>query len=193
MDIYLGTQGWSYRDWVGSLYPPGTTAREYLARYAEQFDAVELDTTFYGTPPPDRIQLWDRSTPDRFLFTAKTPRTVTHDRRLMDAEEEFGGFLRVMSGLGRKLGPILIQLPPDFTVAERPALENFLPLLPDDFRFAIEFRHRSWLSDDTYDLLRSYRVAWTMIDLSYMPRHVELTTDFTYVRWLGDRRQIQRV
>jgi uncharacterized protein YecE (DUF72 family) len=191
--IYLGTQGWSYKDWVGTLYPPRTGSRDYLSHYAQEFNAVELDTTFYGTPLPDRIQLWDRSTPDEFQFTAKTPRTVTHDRRLVDAQDDFEEFLRVMSGLGPKLGAILIQLPPDFTTAERPVLESFVQGLPPDFRFAVEFRHRSWLNDETYEFLRTNHVAWTMIDLVYMPRQVECTADFTYVRWLGDRRKIQRV
>lgn len=193
MKIYLGTQGWSYKDWVGALYPPRTVARDYLTHYAQEFDTVELDTTFYGTPLPDRIRLWDRSTPADFQFTAKTPRTVTHDRRLVDAQDDFEQFLRVMAGLGTKLGAILIQLPPDFTTDERPALESFIRKLPLDFRFAVEFRHRSWLSEETYELLRLHRVAWTMIDLIYMPRQIECTTDFTYVRWLGDRRQIQRM
>jgi uncharacterized protein YecE (DUF72 family) len=191
--IYLGTQGWSYKDWVGTLYPPRTSSRDYLSHYAQEFDAVELDTTFYGTPLPDRVQLWDRSTPADFQFTAKTPRSVTHDRRLIDAQADFEEFLSVMSGLGPKLGAILIQLPPDFTTDERPALEEFVSKLPPDFRFAVEFRHRSWLSDETYSFLRLHHVAWTMIDLVYMPRQIESTADFTYVRWLGDRRRIQRV
>ena len=193
MNIYLGTQGWSYKDWVGSLYPPRTASRDYLAHYAEHFDAVELDTTFYGTPSADRIALWDRSTSGDFQFTAKTPRIVTHDRRLVDADDDFTEFMRVISGLGEKLGAVLIQLPPDFSVAERPALESFIGRLPADFRFAVEFRHRSWLSEETYDLLRRHGLAWTMIDLVYMPKEVQCTANFTYVRWLGDRRRIQRV
>lgn len=193
MKIYLGTQGWSYKDWVGALYPPRTQARDYLSYYAQEFNAVELDTTFYGTPLADRVALWDRSTPDDFQFTAKTPRSVTHDRRLIDAEADFEEFVQVVSGLGPKLGAILVQLPPDFTTDERPALQRFIERLPADFRFAVEFRHRSWLTDETYEFLRRHGVAWTMIDLVYMPRQIECTADFTYVRWLGDRRQIQRM
>ncbi len=193
MEVYLGTQGWSYKDWVGTLYPARTASRDYLSHYAESFNAVELDTTFYGTPLPDRIRLWDRSTPEGFQFTAKTPRTITHDRRLIEARDEFEEFVTVMSGLGAKLGPILIQLPPDFTIDEWGALEAFVMALPEHPRFAVEFRHRSWLVQRTYDLLRHCRLAWTMIDLVYMPRRIECTTDFTYVRWLGDRKKIQRV
>ena len=191
--IYLGTQGWSYRDWVGPFYPPGTTSREYLSRYARIFDAVELDTTFYGIPGRDRVEAWRSSTPDGFQFSAKVPRSITHDARLVNAQSEMVEFLRTMEELGEKLGPVLVQLPPDFTAQERPALTAFLGALPAGFAYAVEFRHRSWLTDETYDLLREREIAWTMIDLSYMPRHVEVTADFTYVRWLGNRRAIERV
>lgn len=193
VNIYLGTQGWSYRDWVGSFYPTGTNAGEYLVRYAEQFDAVELDTTFYGTPAPNRVDVWRRSTPEGFQFTAKVPRSITHDRHLVDAEEEFDEFLTVIDRLGPKLGPILIQLPPDFTYHEMPAVDAFIRRLPKTMRFAAEFRHRSWLRDETYELLREANVAFTMIDLPYMPVTLEVTTDFTYCRLLGDHRAIVKM
>lgn len=193
MTIYLGTQGWGYKDWVGPFYPPGTRSQDYLRIYARSFGAVELDTTFYGTPRPQAVQAWDQSTPADFIFTAKVPRLITHDRRLVDAEHDFVEFLTVMENLGPKLGPLLLQFPPDFQADERDTLERFLALLPEDFRFAAEFRHRSWLTEATYDLLRRHNVAWTMIDLNYMPRHAEVTADFAYVRWLGDHKKITRM
>lgn len=190
MTIYLGTQGWSYKDWVGSFYPPGARAVDYLSYYARIFDAVELDTTFYGTPTVSKVESWAAATPQAFQFTAKVPRAITHDRRLIDAEAEMEEFVAVMQRLGEKLGAVLIQLPPDFTADERPALEQFLRDLPDGIRFAAEFRHRSWLTDDTYDLLRRHNVAWTMIDLRYMPITLQTTAGFAYVRWLGDHRKV---
>ncbi len=193
MTIYLGTQGWGYKDWVGPFYPPGTRSQEYLAAYAAIFNAVELDTTFYGTPRPTSVEGWDRATPEGFVFTAKIPRIITHDKRLIGAEPDLVEFLTVMERLGAKLGPLVLQFPPDFTADNRQALEDFLAILPDDFRFAAEFRHRSWLTDDTVDLLRRSNVAWTMIDLNYMPKRVELTTDFAYLRWLGDHKKITRM
>jgi len=193
MHIYLGTQGWSYKDWVGSFYPQGTQPRDYLHYYASVFPAVELDSTFYGTPRPEMVHAWDAATPDTFQFTAKVPRAITHDRRLVGAEDEMREFLATIQRLGSKLGAILIQLPPDFTADERPALEDFLASLPADYRFAAEFRHRSWLNEESFDLLRRHKVAWTIIDLWYMPRHVEITADFTYIRWLGRRRDIERM
>jgi uncharacterized protein YecE (DUF72 family) len=193
MTIYLGTQGWSYKDWLGPFYPPGTKPVEYLARYAEVFDAVELDTTFYGIPVASTVDTWRDSTPEGFQFTAKVPRSITHDRHLVDSADELDAFVTAMRRLGPKLGAILIQLPPDFSLDERPALERFLALVPPDVRFAAEFRHRSWLEEETYDLLRERNIAWTMIDLPYMPITPRVTADFSYVRLLGDHRRITRL
>lgn len=193
MNLYLGTQGWSYKDWVGTFYPPGTQPSNYLTVYSRYFDAVELDTTFYGIPTPQRVDKWRASTPDDFQFTAKVPRSITHDRHLVGAEDEMREFLSAISRLESKLGAVVIQLPPDFTYAERPALASFLASLPDDIRFAAEMRHRSWLRDETYELLREHGVAWTMIDLRYMPIVHEVTAPFAYVRLLGDHRLIMQM
>lgn len=194
--VRLGCMGWSYQDWVGPFYPPGATSAQYLERYAEQFDTVELDTTFYSIPRPSVVRGWAERTPADFRFTAKLPREITHDRRLHDAEQPLTDFIEAMAPLGEKLGPVLLQFPPDFHATEEDwtALEAFLGLLPtSDFPFAAEFRHRSWLTERTYDLLRRHHVAWTIIELYYMPREFTTTADFTYVRLLGDRRKIQRV
>jgi uncharacterized protein YecE (DUF72 family) len=193
MTIYLGTQGWSYKDWVGSFYPPNTKVSDYLSHYATMFDAVELDTTFYGTPAAARVDRWYSTTPPHFQFTAKLPRSITHDRHLVQAGDELQEFLRVITRLGTKLGAVLIQLPPDFTEEERPALQQFIENLSGEIRWAVEFRHRSWLTEETYDLLRDRHIGWAMIDLRYMPVVREVTADFSYVRWLGNRQDIVRV
>jgi uncharacterized protein YecE (DUF72 family) len=192
-ELYLGTQGWSYKDWVGSFYRDGTQARDYLAQYARVFNAVELDTTFYGTPTASRVEGWKSATPDDFCFTAKVPRSITHDKHLQDADDEMDAFLDVMSTLEPKLGSILVQLPPDFSADERPHLQRFLERLPRDASFAVEFRHRSWLTEETVALLTDLGMAWTCIDLSFMPKSFEVTADFMYVRWLGNRQQIQQM
>lgn len=191
--IWLGTQGWGYKDWVGAFYPPETKARDYLSVYAQSFNAVELDTTFYAAPRLSQVEAWRDATPDDFQFTAKTPRAVTHDRHLVNAQEEMSEFLDAIRGLGDKLGAVLLQLPPDFTWDEREALWSFLAGLPSDIRFAAEFRHRSWLQDETLERLREANVAWTAADLHYMPRILEVTSDIVYVRWLGNRKQIERL
>jgi uncharacterized protein YecE (DUF72 family) len=189
-EIRLGTQGWSYADWVGAFYPPESKPTDYLRFYSQVFDTVELDTTFYSTPRAGLVRSWAENTPDNFLFTAKLPQVITHEKHLKDCEQELDGFVSTMRLLGPKLGALLIQCPPDFHAEELPALQAFLPLLPRDVSFAIELRHRSWLRDDVYALLREYNVAWCVIDLYYMPRVPTITADFTYMRWLGDRRQI---
>lgn len=192
-EVRLGTQGFSFKDWVGSFYPPGTSAPGYLPFYSRVFDVVELDTTFYGPPRPDTVRSWFDSTPDHFRFTAKMPQSITHDRRLVRAEAELVEFLTIMSGLKHKLGPLLVQLPPSFQPDELGSLKQFLEILPEEFRYAVEFRHPSWLTDSTADLLRTHNLAWTLVDLHYMPQALWLTTDFTYVRWLGNRRDITKL
>jgi uncharacterized protein YecE (DUF72 family) len=189
-EIRLGTQGWSYADWVGVFYPPGAKPSDYLRFYSQIFDTVELDTTFYSTPRPDLVRSWAENTPDGFLFTAKLPQAITHEKHLKNCEAELDGFVSTMRLLGSRLGALHIQLPPDFHYEDLANLQAFLPLLPPDVSFAIEFRHRSWLQDDVLDLLRRYNVAFCAIDLYYMPRMPLVTADFAYVRWLGDRRQI---
>lgn len=191
-EIRLGTQGWSYKDWVGSFYPPDAKPADYLRFYSQVFDTVELDTTFYSTPRAELVRSWAENTPDGFLFTAKLPQAITHEKHLKDCASELDAFVAAMRLLGAKLGALHIQMPPQFHHDEVGSLEAFLPLLPRDVPFAIEFRHRSWLRDDVLDLLRQHNVAWCAIDLYYMPRLAHVTADFAYVRWLGDRRQISQ-
>ena len=191
-EIRLGTQGFSYSDWVGVFYPPESKPADYLRFYSQVFDTVELDTTFYSTPRPGLVRSWAENTPDGFLFTAKLPQSITHEKHLAHCQSELAAFVDAMRLLGPKLGALHIQCPPDFHYEELPALQEFLPLLPGDVSFAIEFRHRSWLREDVLDLLRQYNVAFCAIDLYYMPRVPHVTADFAYVRWLGDRRQISQ-
>jgi uncharacterized protein YecE (DUF72 family) len=191
--VYLGTSGWSYTDWIGPLYPPGTPATRYLAVYATVFRSVEIDSTFYRVPTATAVEAWRRRTPDDFVFAAKVPRTITHDRPLLDAPAELLGFAEVMRLLGPKCGPLLLQFPPAF-VADPEAWEGFeqlLPLLPSDQRFAVEVRHRSWLQEPFFALLRRHNVALVQLDLPWMPRTIPSTADWAYLRWLGDRQSIQ--
>ncbi len=193
-ELRLGTQGWNYPDWVGSFYPLGTRAQEFLALYASVFDTVEIDSTFYGAPRPTTVQAWAESTPPGFQFAAKLPQRITHELALRDAQAELAAFLSVMDRLGDRLGPLLIQLPPQLHRDEQTwqDLRAFLAELPSGYQWAVEFRHRSWLADEVLELLHERGVAFTAIDLVSMPRRVEATAPFAYVRWLGDRRRIER-
>ena len=120
--------GWSYADWFGPFYPAGTPSRDALTQYARVFDCVEIDSTFYGTPPDNTVRHWFKSTPDNFLLSPKVPRLITHDAKLHDVAEPLQHFVHTMALLGPKRGPMLLQMPPDFTRADLPALQAFLPI-----------------------------------------------------------------
>jgi uncharacterized protein YecE (DUF72 family) len=187
--LYLGTSGWSYADWEGTLYPPGTPPAGRLAEYVKHFTTVEIDSTFYGTPKVTTVERWRNVAPHGFLFAAKFPQDVTHGGRLVNVHSETEGFVQTMQALEDRLGPLLLQLPPDFTVEGMGVLEDFLRDLPRGLRYAVEVRHRSWIGSDLPELLRECGVALTLVDYPRMPRLQEATTDFAYIRWLGDRRE----
>jgi uncharacterized protein YecE (DUF72 family) len=200
MTILIGTQGWNYAAWVGPLYPPGTRASEFLSTYARMFRAVEVDSTFYAVPDVRTVRAWAERTPADFTFAPKMPKEITHERRLRNAETLVDDFLGRARALGSKLGPVLLQMGPDFAPDELPALAQFLPQLPRDLRFAVEVRQNRWMQPDArprlLDLLSRHGIAlalsdgkWiaraTMIDLIEQP-----TADFLYVRWMGPDREI---
>ncbi len=182
---YLGTMGFSYKPWVGPFYPDGLNSRHYLAYYAERFNALEMDSTFYGTPRKSTVERWAGVTPPDFVICPKMPRAITHDARLLDAEAATAEFLAHMRRLDSHLGPILLQFPPDFTISEVSALIRYLPHLPQDLRFAFEFRHRSWEQPETAVLLEKHGHCLVSADYIHMARRIILTTDFLYLRFLG--------
>lgn len=187
--VHVGTMGWGYTDWAGSFYPPKVPARDYITLYGQVFDTVEIDSTFYGTPREPQVKSWAQSTPDNFVFCPKVPRAVTHEMRLVDAIEPLAEFVRVMGLLGPKRGPMLLQMPPDFTINELDNLATFLPsmatLQDPTARFAIEFRHRSLIGPDVNALLAEYNVALASVDYVVMPRRFDITGDFAYIRLIG--------
>lgn len=190
--IHIGTQGWSYPDWVGTFYPPGSKQEDWLPFYGDVFDTVELDTTFYHPPRPSVVRSWERHTPPGFRFSAKVPQRITHESRLSNMGGHLKDFVESLAPLGEKLGPLLVQLPAEF---ERDAgtvgvLERFLAVAPTEVRLAVEFRHASWLVPATCDLLRRHRAALAWTEWRDLPRLPEVTAEFLYLRWLGDRREI---
>ena len=195
-NIRIGTQGWNYDAWVGPFYPSGTRAVEFLGIYSRAFDTVEVDSTFYAVPPAKTVKGWAARTPDDFRFALKVPQEVTHEKRLRGADDVFQLFVDRARELGPKLGPLLLQFGADFVPAELPALAAFLPKLPRDLNFAIEFRHRGWIHDGLLALLAEHRVACALSDARWIPRRQMLqlaerpTADFLYVRWMGPDRSI---
>lgn len=189
---YLGTQGFSYKDWVGTFYPARTRPADYLAHYVEHFRAVELDSTQYGTPHPATVHAWYENTPPDFVFCAKFPRTITHDKKLIDAGVETREFLDALHGLREKCGPLLLQFSFEFTPASAAALDRFLGTLPGDFRYVVEFRHKEWLQPSHWEMLARHRAGLCLHDLYYATRRAHATTDFAYIRWLGNRKQLTK-
>jgi uncharacterized protein YecE (DUF72 family) len=174
---------------------------DYLAFYAERFYTVEIDSTFYACPTARTVENWNARTPPGFVFSVKVPQTITHDKVLVDCDAEFSEFMETMDILGPKLGPIVFQFPffaknvlrdrHEFT----DRLVPFLKKLPDR-KFAIEIRNRDWLNAEFASLLRDHQIALVLQDRSWMPDPLELnfdpiTANWTYIRWLGDRKQIE--
>ena len=183
---YIGTMGFGYKPWQGTFYPDKLPKPQQLPYYAGRFNALEMDSTFYGTPKTDAVERWRAITPDGFRFCPKAPREITHDLRLAGpAVDLLATFVDTMRLLGDRLGPILLQFPPDFPAEERDNLAAFLSRLPTGARFAVELRHRSWWNDDTADLFRAHDVCWAAADYIYLPKEIRRTADFLYLRFLG--------
>ncbi len=177
----------------------------YLTYYATKFDTVELDNTFYRTPALSVVRRWNAKTPTGFIFAAKVPQTITHEKVLVDCENDLKHFLAIMDELGDKLGALLFQFgyfsKSDFKSGEEflVRLEPFLKNLPKDHRFALEIRNKYWMTADLANLLQDHNVALALIDQSWVPRPWEvkepfdpITRDFTYIRWFGDRKGIEQ-
>lgn len=192
--IRIGTCAWSFASWVGPFYPPHLPERDRLAHYARYFSAIEADSTFYHIPSPSTVAHWLEETPADFLFACKAPREITHERRLRNAGQPLALFLASLEPLRDRVVCILLQLSPSFTPHhDEEALRAFVAALPDDWRFAIEFRHDAWRYPRIAHLLTKHRVCWVWNDLTpleaqdsapftYFPQ----TADFLYVRLMGD-------
>jgi len=190
--LLLGTQGFAFDDWVGPFYPPGTAKSAFLEEYARHFRTVEIDSTFYGSPRASVVQGWRDRTPDGFRFAAKFPRLITHDKKLEGAEGDAAAFVGTIQALDDKLGPLTLQFAYDFTPDQFKRLESFLTSLPRGPRYAVELRNRGWLKPELGEMLSNLGVALVLQDLFYMPKLDWITTDFTVIRWLGRRSDIQK-
>jgi uncharacterized protein YecE (DUF72 family) len=192
-DWRLGTVGFGYTDWQGVFYPAGKKPEDYLEFYARHFNSVELDTTFYAIPDIQKIERWFAKVPDDFRFSLKCSRVITHEGLLDRNIGLMAQFLEVVGTFGSKLGVVLMQFPPNFGVNNLGRLPVFLKSLPDDIRIAMEFRDRDWFTDQTYELLREHRVALVAGDYVAPPRPIIVTTDFLYIRWIGEHHRLAKL
>ncbi len=163
MRVRVGTSGYAYKEWKGSFYPAKLPATDFLRYYASRFPTVEINNTFYRMPTERLLLQWGEQVPDGFTFVLKLAQKITHIRRLRMVEEEVRYFVRTATALGAKLGPTLVQLPPNFK-KDVPRLSEFLALFPSRWKTALEFRHASWLTDDVYDALRARDAALCVAD-----------------------------
>ena len=191
-DLFIGTQGFAFKDWVSPFYPQNTPANRYLERYSRWFRTVEIDSTFYGVPKRATVAGWRRRTPSGFRFAAKFPQAITHQHMLVDCEELTAAFVQTMRALDDKLGPLLLQFSYDFGPERLDDLSRYLDELPDDLQIAVEVRNRDWYETKLCDMLRARGAALVLHDLYYMPRREDVTADFVYLRWLGRRADLQR-
>jgi uncharacterized protein YecE (DUF72 family) len=183
---WVGTSGWSYRHWLRRFYPDKLPAREQLPFLAERFATVEINYSYYQLPPRTTFEAWRARSPEGFVFAVKASRYLTHLKKLNEPEEPLQRLLDHAGGLGEKLGPILFQFP-RFWDRHLPRLSAFLEALRahPGHRYAFEFRHASWLVPEVYDLLRREQAALCLPIGWGIPLDVQLTADWTYVRFHG--------
>ncbi len=206
-NLYVGTSSWSTSDWCGSFYPDSILPGDMIGAYAEQLGTVEIDSTWYRPPSPSMVDAWRTRTPAGFVFSAKVPRTISHDKYLEGCEADLNEFVAVMSRLGDKLGPLVLQFPyvakgkdpeeyatgADFLRR----LKGFVRIMPEHFQWAIEIRNARWVQPALLDVLRSRNIALVFIDyytmdpLPKLAKRTEVfTAPFVYIRFLGNHKEM---
>jgi uncharacterized protein YecE (DUF72 family) len=182
--VRVGCSGWQYKHWRGDFYPVDVAATRWFEYYAARFDTVEINNSFYRLPEAETFARWRERAPGRFLFAVKASRFLTHMKKLKDPEEPLERLFTRMRSLGRRLGPVLYQLPPGFKL-DLGRLEHFLHALPGDARHVIEFRDPSWYADTVSVLLERHRVARCLHDMQGSATGRERVGPFVYVRYHG--------
>jgi len=168
MNLFVGCPVWSFKGWVGNFYPEGTRSKDFLREYARRVTTIEGNTTFYAVPAPKMIENWVSETPETFRFCPKVPKAISHEGTLLDNIQRAQQFIAIMRGLGDRLGPMFLQLPPRFAPKQLAELQTFLAAWPRDIRLAVEVRHLTWF-DSPHDgtlnaLLSEHNMARVTID-----------------------------
>lgn len=207
--FYIGGPVWGYKGWIGTLFPEHTPASEFLSLYSRKLSTVEGNTTFYATPSTETIARWVQETPETFHFCPKVSRSISHSLALDERKDETLQFIDRLKGLGNRLGPMFLQLPPTFGPAQLAQLERFLVFWPTGVRLAVEVRHPQFYEEPyaktLNELLTHYHMARVMMDTRpirtgsskeqrmlqarerkpNLPLHIAATTDFVFVRYIG--------
>lgn len=179
--FFCGACGWNYWHWRGVFYPEELRSWDWLGYYAQFFDTVEINASFYRLPERKTFERWRKATPEGFVFAVKASRYLTHVKKLLDPEEPLQRLLESSEGLGEKRGPLLFQFPPTWEI-DLDRLEAFLKILPPGLRTVFEFRNNTWHTEELWDLLSRYGAAYCMMDSPGLPLHVRRTADFAYLR-----------
>jgi uncharacterized protein YecE (DUF72 family) len=180
--VWIGTSGWQYADWRGAFYPADLPTTRWIGRYASVFSTVEVNNTFYRLPEAATFDRWKRATPAGFLMAVKASRYLTHVRRLRDPGEPVDLFVSRARRLGRRLGPVLLQLPPNLQAAPD-RLEETLSAFGRRCSVAVEFRHPSWLTDDVFALLDRSNAAFVLADRPGVRIAPIVTGGWSYLRF----------
>lgn len=206
-NLFLGTSSWSSTDWCGTFYPESIEPEDMIRVYSSKLRTVEIDSTWYRMPSRKMVENWRSRTPEGFVFSAKVPQVISHEKYLEGCEAELKQFVSVMSALGDKLGPLVLQFP-YFAKGKSPEeyatgadflrrLKNFAGLLPREFKWGIEIRNSRWVQPALLDILRSREISLVFIDYYTMDplpklayRKEVFTAPFAYVRFLGNRKKM---
>ncbi len=183
-NVHIGTSGWSYKGWEKRFYPRKLAVEEHLQYYATQFGTVEINLTFYRLPTPKMVEGWRDKTPKAFIYAVKGSRFITHMKKLLNVREGLRRYFGRIKALKGKTGVVLWQLPP-FLKQDLERLEGFLRLLPASYQHAVEFRHPSWLTPETFELLRQYHSAHVSVSSLAMPMDLTVTSKIVYIRFHG--------
>jgi len=186
--VYIGTSGFSYSHWRGIFYPENLPSTKRFEFYTNYFQTTEINSSFYRLPQEKTILNWYFSSPDNFVFSLKAPKAITHLKRFLEVEEEWNKFENRIKLLNEKLGPVLLQLPPSFK-ADDENIKRISEFLDgkENFKLAIEFRHKSWCDEKIFEILKSFNVAWVIADSSRYPKAKVITANFTYIRLHGPK------
>jgi uncharacterized protein YecE (DUF72 family) len=188
LQFRIGCSGWSNSSWTGPFYPPNPENSCWLRFYSQIFDYVEIDSTFYRIPNEFMVKNWAKRTPNNFKFTAKFPKVTTHDKQLVEVEDDIDLFLKNMEPLHEKTLALLVQLPPSLKIIHGlEGLRNLLPYLDDRFRYEVEVRHQSWFQDLAYNFFAENNICMVWRQLARIKTPPIVTSDFLYIRFIGDR------
>lgn len=184
MRYFVGTSGWHYDHWRHQFYPEGLAKAKWLEFYATHFTTVEINNSFYRLPSEAAFAVWRDSSPGDFAFALKVSRFITHIKRLNDTQEAVDNFISRARVLGKKMGPLLYQLPPNMH-RDDDRLDSFLSALPRGLKHVIEFRHQSWLGDGIFEILHKHNAGLCVFDMPSFSCPLVATADFAYVRFHG--------